>query len=276
MVDGMGQPLGLLQDGNTFMFFNFRGDRPRELIRALTDDAFVHFKRPLKPRLLLVTMTEYEKGLSQRVAFTPEGLVNIMADVLANNGLRQFHTAETEKYAHVTFFFNGGVEAPWPLEDRLLIPSPKVPTYDLQPEMSAAAVAQNAVERILSGKYDFIILNFANCDMVGHTGVLEAAIKAVEAVDAGVGAVVQAVFTMDGRALVTADHGNAKEMWDSQNNMPHTAHTTNPVPCVLVGHDTPGMKLREGGRLADVVPTLLELMGLEPPPEMTGRRLVRP
>lgn len=275
MTDKNGEPLGLMQNGDSLIFFNFRGDRPREITRAFTDEDFKEFATLEKPDLFYVTMTEYEKGLNVRVAYAPMRLQNIMADAIADNGMSAFHTAETEKYAHVTFFFNGGVEKPWPGEERLLIPSPKVATYDLQPEMSEPEVAEKAVERILSGSYDFIVLNFANCDMVGHTGVLEAAIKAVEAVDEGVGKVVDAILKTEGRVLITADHGNAEEMWDDKNNMPHTAHTTNPVPCVLVGKDTAGMKLREGGRLADVAPTLLDLMGLEQPAEMTGESLLK-
>jgi 2,3-bisphosphoglycerate-independent phosphoglycerate mutase len=274
MVDKDGKPIGLIKSGDSVIFFNYRGDRPRELSHAFVDDVFTAFDRGQRLDLHYVTMTEYEKDLKVRAAFPPQKLTNILADVAAAKGLTQFRTAETEKYAHVTFFFNGGVEQPWPGEDRLLIPSPKVATYDLQPEMSAPEVTRNAVERILSGKYDLIVLNFANGDMVGHTGILQAAIKAVETVDDGIGKIVDAILKMQGHVIVTADHGNCEEMWDYANNQPHTAHTTNPVPCVLVGADTPGMKLRADGRLADIAPTLLDLMGIEPPAEMEGKSLI--
>jgi len=219
-------------------------------------------------------MTEYEKGLCPDVAFPPQGLKGILADVAAAGGIRQLRIAETEKYAHVTFFFNGGVERPWPGEDRILVPSPKVATYDLKPEMSAPEVAERAAEAVRSGKYDLVVMNLANGDMVGHTGVLAAAVKAVEAVDAGMKKVLAALRDAGGEALITADHGNAEQMWDGKNNLPYTAHTTNPVPLVLFSERFRDRKLRAGGRLADVAPTLLELMGIEPGPEMEGRSLM--
>ncbi|MBN1809536.1 MAG: 2,3-bisphosphoglycerate-independent phosphoglycerate mutase [Planctomycetes bacterium] len=274
IVNGRGEPKGLVRSGDSVIFFNFRGDRPRELSHVFVDEAFGEFDRGAKMDLYYATMTEYEKDLNVRVAFPPQKLTNILADAAAARGLTQFRTAETEKYAHVTFFFNGGVEQPWPGEERLLVPSPRVATYDLQPEMSEPEVAKNAVEHILSGAHDLIVLNFANGDMVGHTGILNAAVKAVEAVDDGVGKVVDAVLKMDGRVLITADHGNCEEMWDEENDQPHTAHTTNPVPCVLAGAGMQGRKLRSDGRLADIAPTLLDLMDIEPADEMTGASLL--
>jgi len=278
----------LIRDGDAVLCFNFRGDRPREILHALTDAEFTHFTREVKPELAgYTTMTEYEKGLGDAVAFPPVGLRGILADVAAASSLRQFRTAETEKYAHVTFFFNGGVEAPWPGEERRLIPSPRVATYDLQPEMSAPKVARAAAAAIRSGKYGLVVMNFANGDMVGHTGVLESAVQAVEAVDAGLGVVLKALAAAGGEALVTADHGNAEQMWDAEHDLPHTAHTTNPVPLALFSARYKDRKLRggrstgsrpragsRGGRLADVAPTLLELLGLAPSEEMEGGSLV--
>jgi 2,3-bisphosphoglycerate-independent phosphoglycerate mutase len=219
-------------------------------------------------------MTEYEKGLGTGAAFPKLNMAGLYADALADSGKKQFRTAETEKYAHVTFFFNGGVEKPWDGEERLLVPSPKVATYDLQPEMSAPQVADAAVENIRSGQFDAVVMNFANGDMVGHTGVLEAAVQAVRSVDDGVGRVVRAAQEMGGEVIITADHGNCEEMWDAKHDQPHTAHTTNPVPCILVSERFEDRSLRAGGRLADVCPTLLEMLGLEPPAEMDGRSLL--
>jgi 2,3-bisphosphoglycerate-independent phosphoglycerate mutase len=269
-----GKPLGLLADGDEVVFFNFRADRAREICHALVDEDFDGFRRERFPRVTVTGMTEYQKGLATRAAFPKLNMNGLYADVLAGAGLRQFRTAETEKYAHVTFFFNGGVEKPWPGEARLLVPSPKVATYDLQPEMSAEQVADAAVEKIGGGEFDAVVMNFANGDMVGHTGVLEAAINAVRAVDHGVGRVVRAVREAGGEVLITADHGNCEEMWDDQNDQPHTAHTTNPVPCILVSERMKGRRLRAGGRLADVCPTLLELLGLELSAQMEGRSLL--
>ncbi|MGI5936952.1 MAG: 2,3-bisphosphoglycerate-independent phosphoglycerate mutase, partial [Oscillospiraceae bacterium] len=265
-------PEGIIKPNDSVIFFNFRPDRAREITRALTDPDFDGFERKtgLLP-LHFVCTAEYDatmKGVS--VAFPPEEIRGTLGEYVSSLGLRQFRIAETEKYAHVTFFFNGGNEKVYPGEDRVLIPSPKqYPTYDLIPEMSAYAVAEEAVRRIESGKYDLIVLNFANCDMVGHTGVREAAIKAVEAVDACVGQVVRAVSEKGGISLITADHGNADRMWDDNGN-PDTAHTTNPVPLIIVGAD---VQLKPG-RLADLAPTILDLMGLEKPPEMTGESLI--
>jgi 2,3-bisphosphoglycerate-independent phosphoglycerate mutase len=269
-----GQPLGLLADGDEVIFFNFRADRAREICHALIDADFAGFKRERFPKVTVTGMTQYEKGLGTITSFPPQSMAGLYADVLAGAGKTCFRTAETEKYAHVTFFFNGGVEQPWPGEERCLVQSPKVATYDLQPEMSAAEVTRKAVAAAASGKYDAMVMNFANCDMVGHTGVLEAALKAVRTVDDGVGQVVDAALKMGGTALITADHGNAEEMWDYKNNIPHTAHTTNPVPCILAGERFRGKKLRAGGRLADVAPTVIEVLGLATSAEMEGKSLL--
>lgn len=255
------------------IFFNFRPDRPRQLTRALIDPEFREFDRgPQPPLPYLVTMTEYDPRFGVPVAFRPEAVTNVLGDVLANNGKTQLRIAETEKYAHVTYFFSGGVEAPAEGEDRVLIPSPGVATYDLKPEMSAPEVAQEARRRILSGTYDFIVLNFANGDMVGHTGSLEATIRAVEAVDSALGLVLEALAEVGGTAFVTADHGNADDM--GSENDPCTAHSLSRVPFVNV---TPEKRpLRSGGTLVDIAPTVLELMGLPKPPQMTGRSLFVP
>ncbi len=274
IAGGDGKPLGLVADGDEIIFFNFRADRARQICHALIDTDFKEFARERFPSVTVTSMTQYEKGLDTRIAFAKQKMSGLYADVLATAGKKQFRTAETEKYAHVTFFFNGGVESPWPGEERLLIPSPKVATYDLQPEMSAPLVADAAVENIKSGKFDAVVMNFANGDMVGHTGMIEAAVKAVRAVDDGVGRVVKALQEMGGEALITADHGNCEEMWDATHGQPHTAHTTNPVPCILVSERMKAKTLRDGGRLADLSPTLVELLGLEPSPEMEGKSLL--
>ena len=262
---------GAIQAGDSVIFMNFRPDRAREITRALTDPDFTSLERkkgfvPVQ----FVCTTEYDASLTNvSIAFPHEKLDNIFGQYLSQLGLTQLRIAETEKYAHVTFFFNGGQEAVFPGEDRCLIPSPKVATYDLQPEMSAYAVTEEAVSRIKSGKYDVVILNFANCDMVGHTGVFDAAVKAVETVDTCVGQVVSAVTEMGGVALITADHGNAEQMVDGEGK-PFTAHSTNPVPLCIVGAD---VHLRDG-RLADIAPTMLDLMGLNQPAEMDGKTLI--
>ena len=262
---------GAIQAGDSVIFMNFRPDRAREITRALTDPDFTSLERkkgfiPVQ----FVCTTEYDASLTNvSIAFPHEKLENIFGQYLSQLGMTQFRIAETEKYAHVTFFFNGGQEAVFPGEDRCLIPSPKVATYDLQPEMSAYAVTEEAVSRIRSGKYDVVILNFANCDMVGHTGVFDAAVKAVETVDECVGQVVSAVTEMGGIALITADHGNAEQMLDEEGK-PFTAHSTNLVPLCIVGAD---VHLRDG-RLADIAPTMLDLMGLNKPEEMDGKTLI--
>ena len=254
--------------------FNFRPDRAREITRTFVDADFDGFERKngFFP-LYYVCMTQYDAQMPNvDVAFKPESLTNTFGEYIANNGLTQLRIAETEKYAHVTFFFNGGVEAPYKNEDRALIPSPKVATYDLQPEMSAVEVTEEVLKRIESDKYDVIILNYANCDMVGHTGVFECAVKAVETVDTCMGKVIDAVTARGGIVCVTADHGNADQMIDPETKDVFTAHTTNPVPFIVAGRDC---TLREGGRLADIAATLLDIMGLEKPQEMTGESLIK-
>ena len=261
---------GTVSDNDSVIFFNFRPDRAREITRAIVDPDFTGFQREFFPTTY-VCNTEYDASMPNvLVAFPHRELTNIFGEYIARQGYTQLRIAETEKYAHVTFFFNGGAEQVFPGEDRCLIPSPKVATYDLQPEMSAYEVCDKCVERINSGAYDVVILNFANCDMVGHTGVFEAAVKAVEAVDAGVGKVVEATSRMGGVSLITADHGNAERMLDADGTTPYTAHTTNLVPFYIVGAD---VKLRDG-RLADIAPTMLDLMGLEKPAEMDGETLI--
>lgn len=267
---------GTIDDGDGIIFFNFRADRAREITRVFTDPEFSGFIRPKTPELgAFVCMTEYDETFGLPVAFPPETYPNLLGEVISKAGLTQLRIAETEKYAHVTFFFNGGSETPFPGEDRVLIPSPKdVATYDLKPAMSAPAVTDEVVDRVMSGKYDFIVLNFANPDMVGHTGNLEAATTAMETVDACLGRVVETVLAAGGTLLVTADHGNCEQMTDG-NGQPHTAHTANPVPLLLIDPDLPGAALQEG-ILADLAPTILSLMKLEKPEEMTGQSLLVP
>ena len=264
---------GRVSAGDSVIFFNFRPDRAREITRTFVDDDFTGFERRNgRFQVNYVCFTQYDATMPNvEVAFHPQSLHNVMGEYLAKCGKTQLRIAETEKYAHVTFFFNGGVEAPFEGEDRALIPSPKVATYDLQPEMSAYLVADECVKRIESGKYDVIILNFANCDMVGHTGVFEAAVKAVEAVDACAGKVIDAVLAAGGKVLLTADHGNADQMYEPD-GAPFTAHTTNPVPFLVAGAGD--VKLRQGGVLADIAPTMLKLMGLPQPEEMTGKSII--
>jgi 2,3-bisphosphoglycerate-independent phosphoglycerate mutase len=266
-----GQAVG---EGDGFIFFNFRPDRAREITRALCDENFNQFERPSWHKPTFVCLTEYDPTIPAPVAFPKEFPENVLADVLANAGLRQYHIAETEKYAHVTFFLNGGVEEPKPLETRKLIASPKVATYDLQPEMSEPAVAKALVDAINNDEADVYIVNFANCDMVGHTGVVDAAIKAVEAVDAGVGMVIDAIAKKGGVALVTADHGNADCMI-AEDGSPFTAHTTAPVPLILFDGAHAGYSLKQKqGILANISPTLLEMIGINPPKEMTAESLL--
>lgn len=272
-----GKPTATIGANDSVIFFNFRPDRAREISRAYIFEDFNGFERRngFFP-LYYVSMTQYDKTFENalHVAFKPQSLRNTFGAYVADQGLSQLRLAETEKYAHVTFFFNGGVEAPNANEDRCLIPSPKVATYDLQPEMSAYEVAAEAKARIESGKYDVMILNFANPDMVGHTGVMDAAVKAVHAVDACLSTVVEAIKKTGGRCIVTADHGNCELMWDEAQNAPFTAHTTLPVPCILVDDTRKDTALREGGRLCDLAPTLLELLHLPIPAEMTGKSLL--
>ena len=269
-----GQPVGTIQDKDSVIFFNFRPDRAREITRAFCDDEFTGFDREKRLDLTYVCFTEYDPTIPNKdVAFHKVSIDNTFGEFLAANGLKQARIAETEKYAHVTFFFNGGVEEPNPGEDRILVKSPKVATYDLKPEMSAYEVCDKLVEAIKSDKYDVIIINFANPDMVGHTGVEPAAIKAIEAVDECVGRAVEAIKEVNGQMFICADHGNAEQLVDYETGAPFTAHTTNPVPFILVNAD-PSYGLREGGCLADIAPTLIQLMGMEQPAEMTGKSLL--
>ncbi len=270
-----GQPVAPINDGDAIIFFNFRSDRAREITRALTFEQFDGFDRARVPKLAAyVCMTEYDITFPLPIAYGQEELTNILGDVLSSAGMQQLRIAETEKYAHVTFFFNGGVEAPLPGEDRALIPSPKeVATYDQKPEMSAYLVTEELLARLDQDRYDVIILNFANCDMVGHTGILSAAIRAVEAVDSCVGRVVEKVRSLGGTLLITADHGNAEQMVD-ENGEPHTAHTCNPVRLILVDDTRRDAVLKEGGKLADIAPTMLKILGLPQPKEMTGESLL--
>ncbi len=275
IVDEQGMAKGKISDRDAVIFFNFRPDRAREITRAICDPDFDGFKREkVLQDLKYVCFTEYDVTIpNKEVAFKPQKLTNTLGTYISSLGLKQLRTAETEKYAHVTFFFNGGVEEPNPNEDRWLVPSPKVATYDLQPEMSAYAVTDGLVKAIRSQEYDLIIINYANSDMVGHTGILEAAIKAVEAVDTCVGRVMEALLETGANMFLCADHGNSDQMIDYVTHEPFTAHTTNPVPFVLINY-TDGVGLREGGRLADIAPTLLEMMGLPIPEEMTGKSLL--
>ncbi|CAH2599385.1 2,3-bisphosphoglycerate-independent phosphoglycerate mutase [Rhodovastum atsumiense] len=263
-----------MKDGDGVLCFNFRADRAREILGAFTDPAFPGFDRPRALRFAAVLgMTRYSDELAPRMSalFPPQVMDNLLGEVVSAAGRTQIRMAETEKYPHVTYFLNGGEEKQYPGEDRILVPSPKVATYDLQPEMSAPELTDKAVAAIESGKYDLIVLNFANPDMVGHTGILEAAITAVQTVDASLGRILAAVEAQGGAVVITADHGNCEMMRDPETGGPHTAHTTNPVPVVLAGR--PGVKLRDG-RLADIAPTLLQLMGLPQPAEMTGHSLI--
>ncbi len=272
ITDDNGEALGKISANDSVVFFNFRPDRAREITRTIVDTEFNGFEREFFSTYY-VCMTQYDASMPNvQVAFKPQSLVNTFGEYISKKGLRQLRIAETEKYAHVTFFFNGGVEAVYDGEDRALINSPKVATYDLQPEMSAPEVADEVVKRIESGEYDVIVLNYANCDMVGHTGIFDAAVTAVETVDTCLGKTVDAIIKMGGTALITADHGNADQMVDYDTNDVFTAHTTNVVPLVMIGGPE-GAKLKNG-RLADLAPTMLDLMGLEKPEEMTGESLL--
>lgn len=265
---------GLVRDGDCIIFFNFRPDRAREITRAFVDKDFQGFAR--KPmRVFYTCMTQYDATLNVPIAFPAQNLDDTLGQVISSAGLLQLRIAETEKYAHVTYFFSGGKEEPGPGEDRCLIPSPKVATYDLLPEMSAIQVRDEVIERIDSGKYDLIVLNFANPDMVGHTGIFEAAVKAVEVVDGCVGAVVDETLKKGGCVLLTADHGNAEKMIDLTTGQPHTAHTTNPVPFTLIINDAQKHSLREDGILADIAPTALQLLHIPRPKAMSGKSLIR-
>ncbi|MCL5959028.1 MAG: 2,3-bisphosphoglycerate-independent phosphoglycerate mutase [Chloroflexi bacterium] len=272
------QPVATLGDGDAAIFFNFRADRGRELTKAIVLPDFTAFERgPRIQDLYFATLTQYEEGLPVHVAFPANDVKHPLARILSDRGLKQFHTAETEKYPHVTFFFNGGEEKPFPGEDRVLVPSPRVATYDLLPEMSAFKVTDVVVERVESGSYDFIIVNYANGDMVGHTGILAAAIRAAETVDECIKRVKEATLEKSGVLLITADHGNLEEMIDPETGGPFTAHTTDPVPFILVAPDDSPLRrvrLRESGILADVAPTILQIMRIPKAPEMTGKSLI--
>ncbi len=287
VLDEGGNPRPRIQSGDAVIFFNYRSDRGRELMQVFLDADFdrnlpaepedherAPFQRRVRPDVFFASMTRYSEDQSAPYAFGPRPQRDGLGETLAKAGKTQLRIAETEKYPHVTFFFSGGMETPWQGEERILVNSPNVPTYDLQPEMSAPEVTQKVVAAILSRKFDAIVLNFAQTDMVGHTGVLEAAIKSVESADAGLGEVMRAIEEVGGALLVIADHGNVEQMMDYKTGKPHTAHTTNPVPCILFGAGLEGAKLREGGRLADIAPTLLDLMHIEKPAAMTGVSLL--
>jgi 2,3-bisphosphoglycerate-independent phosphoglycerate mutase len=268
LVDEAERPVATVQDRDSVIFFNFRADRARQITRAFTEEEFPGFDRGPRPGIRFTCMTQYSQSFPLPVAFGPVHHDRILADVLADAGLRNLRIAETEKYAHVTFFFNGGVETEYPGEKRILIQSPRVATYDLKPEMSAYEVTDAVVAAIESGEFDIFIMNYANADMVGHTGMLDAAIKAVETIDTCVGRVVEAIRARGGTVIITADHGNAEQMIDYETGQPFTAHTTNFVPFILIS-DYRG-RLREGGSLQDIAPTILGLLGLQQPSQMTG------
>ena len=270
-----GEPVGKICDGDSVVFFNFRPDRAREITRAIVSDEFSGFeKSPIKT--FFVCLTEYDITIPNvHIAFKPASLTNTLGEYLAKHGKTQLRAAETDKYAHVTFFFNGGVEAENEGEDRLLIPSPKVATYDLQPEMSAPELVEKVMERIDEDKYDLIVVNFANPDMVGHTGSMEAAAKAVETVDVCVGKLVDKLNSVGGSAIITADHGNAELMIDADTKKVITSHSTNPVPLIITGDEFKNVQLKSGGRLSDIAPTILDMMNLEKPEEMTGHSLIK-
>lgn len=276
ICDDGATPRATVKGGDSVIFYNYRGDRPREITKAFVLPDFTGFDRGERLDLYFVTMSAYEQGLPVHVAYPkPPKMTNILGEYLSNKGLRQFRSAETEKYPHVTFFFNDYRNDPFPGEDRTIIPSPTdVTTYDQKPEMSAYGVCDEMINRINSNQYDMLVVNFANGDMVGHTGVLNAAVKAVEVVDDCVGRILDAVQKHNGTAIVTADHGNCEQMIDPATGGPHTAHTTYPVEIFLVDDRLKGKKLHEGGRLADVAPTALQMMGLEQPKEMNGRSLI--
>ncbi|SFN56376.1 phosphoglycerate mutase [Marinobacter pelagius] len=272
-IQAPGEPDGTINDGDTVLFMNFRADRAREMTRAFVDKDFDGFERRKHPELAdFVMLTEYAADIKTSCAYPPEQLTNGLGEYISRQGKTQLRIAETEKYAHVTFFFNGGMETPFEGEDRILVPSPKVATYDLQPEMSAPEVTDKLVEAIKSGKYDLVVCNYANGDMVGHTGKLDAAIKAAECIDRCIKRVVEALDEVGGEALITADHGNCEQMTDPSSGQPYTAHTIGPVPLVYTGHRK--VHLKNDGSLSDVAPSLLTLMGLEQPEEMTGHSLV--
>ena len=273
IVDSNGEPIGPIGEGDAVIFFNFRPDRARQLTRALAVQGFNEFPVPDRPLIDYVCFTLYDRTFNLPIAFSPNEHKNVLAEVWASLRVSNFRLAETEKYAHVTYFFNGGVEKEYPCERRLLVPSPKIATYDLQPEMSAFKVTEQLLTAIKDGETDIFVVNFANPDMVGHTGKLEKTIEACQHVDTCLGWITKAVRQANGTTLITADHGNAEQMIHPLTGQPHTAHTTNPGPFLLIDEGSRGLKLREGGALEDVAPTLLGLLGIAPPPEMTGRDL---
>lgn len=273
IVDKKDGPRGSLKDGDSVIFFNFRPDRARQLTRAIAVPGFAEFDVPRRPSLAFLCFTVYDRSLALPVAFPPHDHKNVLAEVWDAARVRNYRLAETEKYAHVTYFFNGGVEREHECERRLLVPSPKIATYDLQPEMSAFSVTDKVLSAIEEGETDIFIVNFANPDMVGHTGKLDKTIEACQYVDTCLGRITKGIRQARGRTLITADHGNAEQMIDPQSGGPHTAHTTNPVPFHLIDEDSRGLKLRDGGALEDVGPTILGLMGTAQPPEMSGRDL---
>ena len=277
VLDKDGKPVATIAQGDSVIFCNFRGDRPRELTRAFIQDDFDSFDRGEKLDIHFSTLSEYQKGLCDNIIFfKPEKMKDILASYLSDQGIPQFRCAETEKFPHVTFFFNDYREEPFPGEDRALIPSRKdCATYDEKPEMSAYGIRDAAVEAIKSGKYGLVVVNFANPDMVGHTGVIKACIKACEIVDGCVQDLLDAVDTVSGHAVITADHGNSDQLWNPENDGPHTAHTLNPVEIVVYGGACKGRAIAEGGALGDIAPTILELMGLEQPEAMTGNCLLK-
>lgn len=275
IVTASGDPIGPVREGDSVVCFNFRADRVRQLTAALTQPGFEGFVREGYPSVAYTCMTEYDVRFGLPVAFAPQTCIGHLGEVLGASGLSNLRLAETEKYAHVTYFFNCGYETPYPGEDRLLIPSPKVSTYDRMPEMSARGVADALIADIEGRRHDVVICNFANADMVGHSGNLEATVSAVEVLDECLGRIVRAAGAADATLLITADHGNCEQMWDAEKEMPHTAHTSNPVPFLVVT-DRVGPPLRSGGALCDVAPTMLRLMGLAQPPEMTGESLLAP
>jgi 2,3-bisphosphoglycerate-independent phosphoglycerate mutase len=273
IVDAEAQPVGPVRDGDSVLFFNFRADRARQLTRALALDDFDGFERVSRPRVHMTTMTVYDRTFGLPVVFTPQTFSGNLADVLAEYARTNLRLAETEKYAHVTYFFNCGREQPYPGEDRILVPSQKVATYDLMPEMSAPGIAEAFVADLESNRHQVVICNFANADMVGHTGRLDATIAAIETLDRCLGGIAAAIRTAGGRAIITADHGNAEQMWDVELGAPHTAHTSNPVPVILFDDEARGRTLRDG-TLRDVAPTILGLLGIPTSSEMTGSSLL--
>lgn len=274
ITDQHGKPLGLIEDGDSIIFFNFRADRARQITRAFIDSSFDCFNAVKRPRVHFVCMTQYDLTIEAPVAFKPQNLENTLGEYISRLGLKQLRIAETEKYAHVTFFFNGGVEEPNPGEDRILIPSPNVETYNLKPEMSAPEVTERVIQEIDRDYYDVIIVNYANADMVGHTGILDAAIQAVKVVDNMMAQVVEAVLAKGGAVLITADHGNCEMMVCPVTGSPFTAHTSELVPFILVDDENKDKKLRHDCALKDIAPTMLNLLGLPVPDEMTGRSII--